>query len=123
MIGHQGQPVSFDVRSTPMKSVSDVASVIGTIAHQFSAGTARVSIFRDDPDDAPKRINMDDYTVWTDLSGHPRLSNMIEAASTSYNENMRTVIRDNVFLVKQKPGPDHWMETLPASISVVLKSS
>ncbi len=123
LVGYQGKAVSFDVRSTPMRGVSDVASVLGTMAHQFMQDTARVSIFRDDPKDAPNRINVDHYKVWTDLSGHPRLPNMIEAASTSYNENMKTFIRDNVFLVKEKPGSDHWMSTLPSSVYVVLKST
>jgi hypothetical protein len=123
LVGHEGKPVAFDVRSTPMRGVSDVASVIGTIAHEFTAVAARVSIYRDDPKDAPNRINVDNYRVWTDLSGHPKLPNMIEAASTSYNENMKTFIQDNVFLVKEKPGPDHWMATLPSSIYVVLKNT
>jgi len=123
LVGHDGKPVAFDVRSTPMRGVSDVASVIGTIAHEFTAVTARVSIYRDDPKDAPTRINVDHYRVWTDLSGHPKLANMIEAASTSYNENMNAFIRDNVFLVKEKPGADHWMSTLPSSVYVVLKST
>jgi hypothetical protein len=123
LVGHLGKAVAFDVRSTPMRGVSDVASVIGAIAHQFTQGTARVSVYRDDPKDSPKRINVDHYTVWTDLSGHPRLPSMIEAASTSYNENMKTFIQDNVFLVKEKPGPDHWMSTLPSSVYVVLRST
>lgn len=123
LVGNEGKAVAFDVRSTPMRGVSDVASVIGTIAHQFTPDTARVSIYRDDPKDAPNRINVDHYEVWTDLSGHPRLPHMVEAASTSYDENMKTYIQENVFLVKEKPGSDHWMSTLPSSVYVVLKSA
>ena len=123
LVGHEGKPVKFDVRSTPMRGVSDVTSVIGTLAHEVTPVTARVSVFRDDPKDAPNRINVDHYRVWTDLSGHPRLKNMIEAASTSYNENMKTFIEDNVFLVKEKPGSDHRMPTLPSSIYLVFKST
>jgi hypothetical protein len=123
LVGHEGKAIAFDVRSTPMRGISDVASVIGTIAHQFTPDAARVSIYRDDPKDAPNRVNVDHYKVWTDLTAHPRLPNMIEAASTSYNENMRTFIQKNVFLVKEKPGSDHWMPTLPSSVYVVLKST
>ncbi len=123
LVGYEGKPVAFDVRSTPMRGVSDVASVIGTMAHRFTPDSARVSIYRDDPKDAPNRINVDHYKVWTDVSGHPGFSNMIQAASTSYNENMKTFIQDNVFLVKERPGPDHWMTTLPSSVHLVLKSA
>lgn len=123
LVGHEGKPIAFDVRSTPMRSISDVASVIGTIAHQFTPDSARVSIYRDDPKDAPSRINVDHYKVWTDVSGHHGFANMIQAASTSYNDNMKTFIQDNVFLVKERPGPDHWMTTLPSSVYLVLKST
>ena len=123
LVGHLGKPVAFDVRSTPMGAIADTSSIVATLAHEFGEATARISIFRDDPADAPLRINLDNYKVWTDLSGHPRLPNMIEAASTSYNENMKTFIEEHVFFVKEKPGPDHWMPTLPASISLVLKST
>ena len=123
LVGYEGTPVKFDVRSTPMGGVSNVASIIGTLAHEFTPVTARVSIFRDDPQDAPNRINVDHYRVWTDLSAHPRLPNMIDAASTSYNENMKTFIQENVFLVKERPSSDHWMSALPSSIHVVFKSA
>lgn len=122
LVGHEGTPIAFDVRSTPMRGVSDVASVIGTMAHQFTPNTARVSIYRDDPQDAPNRINVDNYKVWTDLSGYPSFSNIIQSASTSYDENMKTFLEDNVFLVKEERGSDHWMETLPSSVYLVLNS-
>jgi hypothetical protein len=121
LVGHLGKPIPFDVRSTPMSAIANSSFIIATLAHQFGEATARVSIFRDDPTDAPLRINVDHYKVWTDLSGHPRLTDMIEAASTPYNENMKTLIEEHVFLVKEKPGPDHWMDTLPASITLVLE--
>lgn len=123
LAGRFGQPVAFDVRSTPMADVANVSSVVVTVAHEFGPATTRVSVFRDDPDDAPNRINLDDYDVWTDLSAHPRLPDMITAASTSDNENLRTFCRDNVFFVKRDHGPDHWMPTLPASISLILRST
>lgn len=123
LIRHQDKPIAFDVRSTPMRGVSDVASVIGAVAHEFTGKSARVSIYRNDPKDAPTPVNVDHYRVITDLTGSPELQGWITAASTSYNENMRTFLRDNVFLLKEKPGSDHWLTTVPNSIYAVLKSS
>ncbi len=123
LVGHLGEPIAFDVRSSPMAGVTRSASVVAAVAHEFSNTTARVSIFRDDPTDAPFRINLDHYKVWTDLSANSALSGMITAASTEYNDNMKRAIKDHVYFVKEKPGPDHWLPTLPASISLVLKSS
>ena len=123
LVGKMGVPVQFDVRSTPLAGVAHVSSVVASIAHEFSTATARVSVFRYDAADAPTPINLDDYNVWTDLSSHPRLSEMITAASTSDNENFRAYCRENVFLVKRRPGPDHWLPTLPSSIMLVVKST
>ena len=58
LVRHQNKPIAFDVRSTPMRGVFDVTSVIGSVAHDFTEDAARVSIFRDDPKDAPNRVNV-----------------------------------------------------------------
>jgi hypothetical protein len=72
-VGTLGAPVVLDVRTTPVSAVAHDASIVASIAHEFGAATARVSIFRYDPVDAPTPINLDEYDVWTDLSAHPRL--------------------------------------------------
>ncbi len=123
LVGTLGQPVSFDVRATPLQGVTHASSVVASIAHQFGSATATVGIFRYDPADVPTPINQDEYDVWKDLSAHPRLSQMINAASTSDNENFRTYCRDNVFFVKRRPGPDHWLPTLPSTIVALVRSS
>jgi hypothetical protein len=123
VMGLQGVPVVFDVRSTPLAGISRVSSVVAAVADRFGPTTTRVSIYRHDPADTRYPINQDEYYVWTDLSAHPRFKDIITAASTEDNENLRAYCRENVFLVKQGPGPDHWLSTLPASISALLKST
>lgn len=123
VVGSYGTPVSFDVRSTPIGGVAHVSSVLGSVAHEFGLATARVTLYRYDADDAPTPINQDDYDVWTDLSAHPRLLDMINAASTANNENCQTFCREHVFFVKRKSGQDHWHPTIPSSMMVVLQGS
>lgn len=123
LVGTLGKPVSFDVRSTPLAGVAHVSSVVASVAHQFGPATARVSVFRHDAADAPTPINLDEYDVWTDLSAHPRLPEMITAASTSDNENFRAFCREHVFFVKRQPGPEHWLPTLPSSITLLVRST
>lgn len=122
VVGSLGVPVAFDVSSTPMASITKVSSVIASVAYQFDQSTARIQVFRSDPQDAMP-VNQDEYDVWTDLRSHPKFDEMITAASTENNENLKTYCRENVFLVKRKPGPDHWLSTLPSSVSLILKSS
>lgn len=123
VVGSLGVPVRFDVRSTPMARTADVSSVLGSIVHEIGSATARFSVYRYDAKDMPKPINQDDYIVWTDLSAHPKLKRMIEAAPTSDNENLKTFYRDHVFFVKQKPGLDHWQTTIPSSVTLILNST
>lgn len=48
----------------------------------------------------------------------------MNTASTSDNANMRGFLAEHVFLVKEKPGPDHWLPDLPVEIvTVVTKRS
>ncbi len=123
VIGSLGSPVTFDVSSTPLSGITHTSSVVASVAHQYGPANAGVSIYRHDEADAPFIINQDKYDVWTDLSSHPRLPEMITAASTSYNDNFKEYCQENVFFVKKEHGPDHWLKTLPSSLSLIMKST
>jgi hypothetical protein len=120
VIGLPVHPVIFDVSSTPL---SHTSSVVASVAHQYGPANANIKIYRYDEKDAPYVINQDQYHVWTDLSSHPRLPEMITKASTEYNDNFKTYVEQNVFLVKKEAGQDHWLTTLPSSLSLIMKSS
>ena len=121
LVGSMGEPVAFDVSETPVGGVAQVSSVVASVAHKFDAATARVSVFRYDAADHPTPINQDEYDVWLDLARHQKLHDMITQATTFYDDNFREFARDNVFFVKRRPGPDHWLTSVPSSITVLLK--
>jgi hypothetical protein len=118
--GYSREAIAFDVRSTPMANITEASSVIATIAHEVNTATVRVSIFRDDPPDAPLRVNVDDYKVWTDMSAHPKFPQIIQAASPD-EERMKGFAKDHVFFVKQDPGPDHRIPTLPSTVRLLIE--
>ena len=122
VVGSLGTPVRFDVRSTPMAAMADVSSVLGSIVHQIGSASARFTVYRYDAQDMPTPINQDDFTVWTDLYAHPKLTGMIAASSTPNDEKLKNFCREHVFFVKQKPGPDHWRPTISSSVMLVLNS-
>lgn len=98
------------------------SSVLAAVAQQFSIGEGRISIYRHDPNDS-KPVNVDHYRVHLNLAGSPRLDEMITAASTSYNENMRSYLQQHVHLVTEDRGPDHWLPELPSSVRVVVEKA
>jgi hypothetical protein len=95
--------------------------LLASIAHKFEPATARVSIFRYDEADLPLPINQDEYDVWLDLERHERLHQMVVQTTTSLDDDFRQFARDNVFLVKRRPGPDHWLSAIPSSITALMK--
>lgn len=117
------QPVVLEVSQTPLAHVATQASLVAAVAQKMSATMAEVVIFRNDPKDAPTPINQDKYAVFLSLHTHPDLKSLITRASTEDNANLRQYISENVFLVKQQLGNDHWLPVLPASVSTVLRST
>jgi hypothetical protein len=122
-VGTANVSVNLDITGTRLAGVARDATVVAAVAHSFAPATAEVSIYRNDPKDGTTPINKDDYDVWTDLQQHPNLSQMIATASTSDNPNFRAYCAEHVFLVKRKPGDDHWLEELPQPVKAILKKA
>jgi hypothetical protein len=115
-------PVPVEITDTPMAAVAQRASIVATVAVQFSS-SPEIHIYRYDQRDAPNVYNLDRYSVWEDLPSSRSYEQIVAAASTNDDENLRSFMRENVFLVKLSPGPDHWLPTLPSSVVAVFNSS
>ena len=118
VIANQGIPIKFDVRSTPLAGLTDSCSVVAAVAERKGEDLT-LSIYRYDAKDVPNPVNQDQYRVLTDLRSHPQLQTMIAAASTEYNRNLEAFCDQNIFLIKQPPGPDHHLPYLPSSLSLL----
>ena len=122
---HEDKPVLIDVSQTPMSGVARDALVVAAVAQRASTATARISIYRYDPEDAPTPYNVDHYEVWEDLPSFHDYEEIVSAASTRDDDNLRGFMQGNVFIVKEKPGKDHWLSQpeLPALIRTVVRST
>jgi len=115
--------VQIDIQETPLARVAEDSCVLAAVAQKYGPSDGRVSVYRYDEKD-PKPINVDHYSLWLDLVGHPRIQEMVQAASTSLDDNLRRFSKENVFLVLEHPGDDHWLRDLPSSVvSVCIKST
>jgi hypothetical protein len=112
--------VEIEVQAIPISRVVTEASVLAVVARNSSNSDARVSVYRKDIKDQPKSVNVDHYEVWLDLANHPEIDEMIVGASTSLDANLRQYLDENVFLVREQRGDDHWLEKLPDSVEVVI---
>ena len=121
----ENEPVLIDVSQTPMSGVARDALVVATVARRSSTATARISIYRYDQEDKPTPYNVDHYEVWEDLPSYHDYEEIVSAASTQDDDNLRGFLHGNVFIVKEKPGKDHWLShpELPALVRTVVRST
>ena len=121
----EDKPVLMDVSQTPMSGVARDASVVAAVAQRSSSATAKITIYRHDPEDAPTPYNVDNYLVWENLPIHRNYEDMVLAASTQDDANLRGFLRENVFIVKEDRGKDHWLSypELPALVRTVTQST
>jgi hypothetical protein len=108
------------ISSLPLGSLVDEGDLLTSTAID-SGKKVIIKIYRNDPKDDPTPVNVDTYTVWIGLpSLQLNIPQMIVSASTAADENFSHYALDHVFLVKEKPGKDHWLKDLPSEVYVLL---
>jgi hypothetical protein len=118
-----GQSVPIEISKTPLARLATEADLAAAVAEHKSDYEATITVYRRDSKDSMP-INVDRYLVWERVPDHRDFLAMVNHASTSDDSNMRGFLEDHVFLVKEKPGPDHWLPDLPVEIfAVVTKRS
>ena len=118
-----GSPVPIVVSETPMALVAQRASVVAAVAVRYTAPQAEIHIWRYDVKDSPTPYNLDRYAVWEDLPSSRAYPDIVAAASTTDDHNLRAFLRDTVFISKLDPGPGHWQASLPSSVVAAIKST
>lgn len=99
-----------EILSNPILSAAEIVSIASGI-NNHNPG---LMIARYDPKDAPTVINIDKYTAIENLPAHPIYKAALQKANLSDSDDLREVLKQNVFLVKEKPDPQiHWVEDFP----------
>jgi hypothetical protein len=114
--------VKLDLEQFQPLPISDLftdSDMIGGTAFATSS-TVTIKIYRRDPKDEPTPINVDTYTVWIGLPSYLNRPQMIVSADTDDDANFSHYANDHVFLVKEKPGDDHWLKELPREVYALL---
>ena len=113
--------VAIDLSTTPIARVAIDCRVEAVVAVRRSEGEVVVKVYRYDPDDVPKPINVDRYRVWERLPPHRDYLSIVNSASTEDNANMRGFLEDHVFLTKADVDPkEHHLSELPSAVKVAI---
>ena len=118
-----GEIVEIDLSATPISRVARSSHVEAVIALRHSPSEVTLEVFRNDPNDAPTPINVERYRVWERPPAHWSYLDIVNAASTEDNANMRGFLDDHVFLVKDTVQEGHWLAELPSRVRAVLRRS
>jgi len=120
--GQNEQPVLMDVTETPMSGVAADAPVLACVAENYASPDSHISIYRYDAADGSTPINKDSYKVWRGetLKNIPNLNEIAIACGTCADANLFQFLDENVFIVREEPGDDHWLSELPESVEVLI---
>ena len=112
-------PVLLDPVGMPFAGAPRTVCVVG---EPSTSDAYIIRRYREDPDDGPEgRYNVDTFKVWVrSLPRHLEMTQIVNAASTSYDENWRAYERGTVFVLQQPRGRDHWLAELPEHVRVIL---
>jgi len=120
VVEHSNEPVLIDVTSTPMVEIAQDAPIIACTAERTAQSEGRISIYRYDEGDNPTPYNVDHYRVLRGetIQSRSDFIEMVLACGTAADSNIRDYFSQNVFLIKEEHGPDHWLpySDLPSSI-------
>lgn len=126
LVKQPGEEVAIDVTATPMGRVATAACVTACVAQSYfggdpNAGDGLVEVYRRDPADGSTPINKDTYKVWLGetLRNQPNFEEMVLMAATAPDANLYKDLDENVFIVKDKPGHDHWLPEVPNTVKVL----
>ena len=119
---HYGEPVRINIRETPMSAVKSNATIIAVTATRFTDKPSMVDIYREDQRDS-KPINKDTYIVLENIVDRSDYHEIVIAASTNDNQNLRNYLDENVFLIKKDQTEDHWLSELPLNVKSIIEKS
>jgi len=94
-----------------MNQVAKTAPIIACTAEKTLVSEGSISIIRFDEADEPTPYNTDRYKVLRgeSIQRRPDFKDMVLACGTTANANINNYFRQNVFLIKEDPGQDHWL--------------
>ena len=109
----ENSPVEIDISSTPMRSLVHATDIVGSFAERNENGEILITIFRNDPKDAPNHINVDKFAVWEETLFRNDYPKVVRQSSTSDDSELRSFVSDYVVILPLDKGTDHDLPDIP----------
>jgi hypothetical protein len=117
----EGEMASINLSATPIANVGRGSRIEAAVVVRKSPVEVVVEVYRYDAVDMPLPINLDRYRVWERLPPHRNFAEMVNAASTEDNANMRGFLDDHVFFIKDVVRDGHHLAVLPDHVKALAR--
>jgi hypothetical protein len=121
LVLEENSPVEIAIESTPMHTLVNAADIVGSFAERLDNGEIIITIFREDPADAPDFINTDKYSVWENTLFRPEYPKVVAKSSTSDDSALRSFVSEYVVIFPLGKGDDHHLPEIPARYKAILQ--
>jgi hypothetical protein len=120
---HEGQLIEIELERTPPGGLAESASAIAALAAQCHVQTERLEVWRYAEQDRPGFHNLQDYLVLQNFTRQIHLPKFAERVSTHDTPRLRKLLREHVFLVKERSDKGRWEPKARALERVVFLST
>jgi hypothetical protein len=117
----EGGMAKIDLSTTPIGGVASDSRIEAAVVVRESPVEAVLEVYRYDPVDMPLPINLDRYRVWERLPPHRNFAQIVNAASTEDNANVRGFLDDHVFFVKDVVRDGQHLSDLPERVKALVR--
>jgi hypothetical protein len=114
-------PFEIELTETPFAAMPTYTAIVGSFAERVEGNVGLITIFRDDPVDAPNFINTDKYEVWEDVRTKIDIQQVVAHSSTNDDSAMQSFLEDYVTIIPAAKGTDHHLPALPRIYQATLE--
>jgi hypothetical protein len=105
---YEGQLVEIELERVPAGGRAETASAIAALAGQCHVQTERIEVWRYTKQDRPGFHNVQDYLVLQNFTRQINLAKFAERVSAQDTPALRKYLREQIFLVKERPDKGRW---------------
>ena len=116
LVREDGMPTVIERMFGSANGIMQMASLVTVAGSGIVNQNPGIAAVRLDENDAPNIYNIYHFKVFENLPDHQIYKQATEMAGVEDDEELRSALRDNVFIVSDKRENEHWYEQIPEQI-------
>jgi hypothetical protein len=113
LVRADGEITELEALPPAVNHPSLAASTIVAVASGIAVAQPGMDVLRYDAKDAPFVINLDHYTIIENLHLHEVYPEALKVAKIDDTPQLRCELQNNVYVIKEPPNDNHWLQDFP----------